>query len=155
MIGGGKRKIVLNITKTGFRLLDVKKQELEQKVSELQQWYNNGDRSQMQGFMDSNRMWIPMMLFSGIMNIMFFTSMMSFMGMALNPMESQIAADSSAGAAAAEGGAEAAADTDSTSSADAGGSEGADIGGMGDLKIYFIDPLNKPCKLILQILIIF
>ena len=137
LLGGGKRKVILNITKTGLRLLDVKKQELEQKVSELQQWYNNGDRSQMQGFMDSNRMWIPMMLFSGIMNIMFFTSMMSFMGMALNPMESQIAADSSAGGGgAAEGGAEAgAADTDSTSSADAGGSEGADmsdIGGMGD-----------------------
>jgi hypothetical protein len=125
---------MFNITKTGLRLLDVKKQELEQKVSELQQWYNNGDRSQMQGFMDSNRMWIPMMLFSGIMNIMFFTSMMSFMGMALNPMESQIAEDSSAGEAT-EGGAEATADTDSTSSADAGSSEGADmsdIGGMGD-----------------------
>jgi len=134
LLGGGKTKVMFNITKTGLRLLDVKKQELEQKVSELQQWYNNGDRSQMQGFMDSNRMWIPMMLFSGIMNIMFFTSMMSFMGMALNPMESQIAEESSAGEAT-EGGAEATADTDSTSSADAGSSEGADmsdIGGMGD-----------------------
>jgi hypothetical protein len=28
----------------------------------------------IQDFMDSNRMWMPMMLFSGIMNIMFFTS---------------------------------------------------------------------------------
>jgi hypothetical protein len=134
LLGGGKRKVILNITKTGLRLLDVKKQELEQKVSELQQWYNDGDRSQTQGFMDSNRMWIPMMLFSGIMNIMFFTSMMSFMGMALNPMESQIAADNNAGGAA-EGGVEATAETDSTSSADAGSSQGADmsdIGGIGD-----------------------
>jgi hypothetical protein len=134
LLGGGKRKVVLNITNTGLRLLDVKKQELEQKVSELHQWYNNEDRSQMQGFMDSNRMWIPMMLFSGIMNIMFFTSMMSFIGMTLNPMESQMAADSSTGGAT-EGGADATGGTDSTSSADAGSGEGADmsdIGGMGD-----------------------
>ena len=40
--------------------------------------------------MDSNRMWIPMMLFSGILNIMFFASMMSFMGMAMNPAESAV-----------------------------------------------------------------
>ena len=33
-------------------------------------------------------MWIPMMLCSGIMNMMFFASMMSFMGMAMNPSES-------------------------------------------------------------------
>jgi hypothetical protein len=33
-------------------------------------------------------MWIPMMLFSGIMDMMFFTSMMSFMGLAMNPFES-------------------------------------------------------------------
>ena len=38
--------------------------------------------------MGDNRMWIPMMLFSGIMDMMFFTSMMSFMGWGMNPMES-------------------------------------------------------------------
>ena len=59
-------------------------------MREVQQWYNNGDRSQIQDFMDSNMMWMPMMLFSGIMNIIFFTSMMSMMGMAMSPMESQM-----------------------------------------------------------------
>jgi hypothetical protein len=34
------------------------------------------------------------MLFSGIMNVLFFTSMMSMMGMALNPTESQMAGES-------------------------------------------------------------
>jgi len=58
-------------------------------MQKVKQWYNNGDRSQLQDFMVSNRMWMPMKLFSGIMNIMFFTSMMSMMGMAMNPMESQ------------------------------------------------------------------
>lgn len=31
LLGGGRTKVVLNITNTGLRLLDVKKQELEQK----------------------------------------------------------------------------------------------------------------------------
>jgi hypothetical protein len=86
----GNKKLKLSITDTGIRLLNAKKQELEQKMHQVQQWYNNGDRSQIQDFMDSNRMWMPMMLFSGIMNIMFFTSMMSMMGMAMSPMESQV-----------------------------------------------------------------
>ena len=136
LLGGGRTKVVLNITYTGHRLLDVKKQELEQKASELRQWYNNGDTSQMQGFMDSNRMWIPMMLFSGIMNVMFFTSLMSFMGMALNPTESQMAAESGAGGETTEGGSETAVESDSVGSEDAGGggdvADTSDIGGMGD-----------------------
>jgi hypothetical protein len=139
LLGGRRTKVVLSITSTGLRLLNVKKQELEQKAAELHQWYNNGDRSQMQGFMDSNRMWIPMMLFSGIMNVMFFTSMMSFMGMALNPTESQMAADSGAGGGeTSEGGTETSAEADSASSSSADGGSGGDVadtsdmGGMGD-----------------------
>ena len=132
LLGGGRTRVVLNITNTGLRLLDVKKQELEQKASQLRQWYNNGDTSQMQGFMDSNRMWIPMMLFSGIMNVMFFTSMMSFMGMALNPTESQMAAESGAGEATA-GGSETAAATGSEDAGSGGEvADGSDVGGMGD-----------------------
>jgi hypothetical protein len=88
---------------------------------------------------DSNRSWIPFMLFSGIMDILFFTSMMSFMGMALNPMESQMAGESGTGSEGAE---ESAAETDSSSSTgteggdidDAGGADfgGFDGGGYGD-----------------------
>ena len=134
LLGGRRTKVVLNITNTGLRLLDVKKQELEQKASQLHQWYNNGDTSQMQGFMDSNRMWIPMMLFSGIMNVMFFTSMMSFMGMALNPTESQMAAESGAGGEATEGGSETTAAETGSEDAASGGevADASDIGGMGD-----------------------
>ena len=132
LLGGGRTKVVLHITNTGLRLLDVKKQELEQKASQLRQWYNNGETSQMQGFMDSNRMWIPMMLFSGIMNVMFFTSMMSYMGMALNPTESQMAAESGAGEAT-EGGSETAAETGSEDAGSGGEvADASDVGGMGD-----------------------
>jgi len=84
----GNKKIEFHIAETGMKILNSKKQELTEKSQRLQQLYETGDKSQVQSFMDSNRMWIPMMLFSGIMNMMFFASMMSFMGMAMNPSES-------------------------------------------------------------------
>src|SRR5919205_1076697 len=84
----GRKKTEVRITETGLRVLNTKKQELEQKFQYVQQWYGNGDRSKLESFMDSNRAWIPMILFSGIMNAMFFMSMMSLMGMAMYPAES-------------------------------------------------------------------
>ncbi|HYY66639.1 MAG TPA: MarR family transcriptional regulator [Nitrososphaeraceae archaeon] len=83
----GRKKVQIAITEIGIRLLNVKKQELEQKRKQMQQSYDNGDGTQLQSYVDANRMWIPMMLFSGIMDMMFFTSMMSFMGLAMNPFE--------------------------------------------------------------------
>lgn len=84
----GKKKVEMGITEIGIKLLNAKKQELEQKRQQMQQSFDNGDGTQLQGYMDANRIWIPMMLFSGIMDMMFFTSMMSFMGLGMNPMES-------------------------------------------------------------------
>src|SRR5919206_4830328 len=86
----GKKKIETGITQIGIKLLNAKKQELEQQKRQMQQSYNNGDGTRLQSYMESNRMWIPMMLFSGIMDMMFFTSMMSFMGLAMNPIESSM-----------------------------------------------------------------
>jgi len=43
--------------------------------------------------MDDNRAWIPMMIFSGIMSAIMFASMMSFMGMAMNPAEASMAGE--------------------------------------------------------------
>ena len=82
-----KKKLELGITDIGMKLLNAKKEVLEQKKQQMQQSYNNGDGTQLQNYMDANRMWMPMMLFSGIMDIMFFTSMMSFMGLGINPLE--------------------------------------------------------------------
>lgn len=84
----GRKKTEIRITEIGLRTLDTKKQELEQKLEQVQRWYDNGDKSKLESFMNSNRTWIPMMLFSGIMNAMFFMSMMSLVGMAMNPAES-------------------------------------------------------------------
>ena len=85
-----KKKVNLGVTEVGIKLLNAKKQELEEKRQQMQQSFENGNGTQLQGYMDANRSWIPLMLFSGIMDIMFFTSMMSFMGLGMNPVESSL-----------------------------------------------------------------
>jgi hypothetical protein len=85
----GNKKVEVKVNGTSITLLNVKRKESEQKMQQMQQWYDNGNSTQLQNYMKTNRMWIPMMLFSGIMNmIFFFTSMMSFMGMGMSPLES-------------------------------------------------------------------
>ena len=91
----GGKKTELAITETGVKLLNAKKAELQKEAEKIQQWYNNGNKDQLQGYMDSNRAWIPMMMFSGIMNAMFFMSMISLMDMAMLPSESSFAGDMS------------------------------------------------------------
>jgi uncharacterized membrane protein YgcG len=106
-----------------------KKQELEQQAEQLRQWQRNGNTAQLQSYMesDTNRSWMPFMLFSGIMNVLFFTSMMSMMGMALNPMEGQMTGESGAGSEGA--GESAIAETDSSSSSGTEGGDVVDTGG--------------------------
>lgn len=126
----GGKKIKLTITQTGNNLLGIKHQELKQSQERVQQLYESGDKQQLQSYMDSNRMWIPFMLMSGIMNVLFFASMMSFMGMAMNPSEN---------AAVDSAGTEGAASSDAASSSETGGTDSAggdtgsaDTSGMGD-----------------------
>jgi uncharacterized membrane protein YgcG len=119
----GGKKLEYSISHTGMQVLTSKKAELEKQARQLQQWYQNGNTAQLQGYLDSNRSWIPMMLFSGLMNAMFFMSMMSLMGMAMSPAESGFAGGADAGATAdsgADGGADA---------GDAGADGGGDFGG--------------------------
>jgi hypothetical protein len=125
----GRTKVELTISHTGLQVLNAKKQELEKQWQQVQQWYNNGQTQQVQGYMDNNRMWFPMMLFSGIMNAMFFMSMMSIMGMALSPAETGLVGGEG-GAAATDSGDAAGAD-DGSGGADSGGTDfgGADFGG--------------------------
>ncbi len=115
----GRIKIELTLSHTGLQLLNAKKQELEKQWQQIQQWHNNGQTQQLQGYMDNNRMWIPMMLFSGIMNAMFFMSMMSMLGMAMSPAESGLVGSEGSGTAADSG--------ESAGAEDGGG--GADFGG--------------------------
>ncbi|HZB16622.1 MAG TPA: MarR family transcriptional regulator [Nitrososphaeraceae archaeon] len=131
----GGKKVETKVTETGLRMLNSKKQELEEQAQQLRQWQSNGNTTQLQSNMNSNRSWIPFMLFSGIMDVIFFTSMMSMMGMAMNPMESQMAAESG-GAAAGDtaGGSETGGeDSSQIGEADTSGDFGGfDAGGFGD-----------------------
>ena len=120
----GRIKVELTISHTGLQLLNAKKQELEKQVQQIQQWQSNGQTQQLQSYMDNNRMWIPMMLFSGIMNAMFFMSMMSMLGLAMTPAESGLAGGEGAGTAADSG---ESAGAEDSGAADSGG--GADFGG--------------------------
>ena len=56
----GNKKIEISITETGIRLLNAKKEELEQKWRKAQQIYNNGqgNKAQLQTFMEANRSWM-------------------------------------------------------------------------------------------------
>jgi hypothetical protein len=139
----GGKKLDIKISDTGMRILHSKKSELEQQAEQLRQWQRDGNTTQLQSYMesDNNRSWIPFMLFSGIMSAIFFTSMMYMMGMALNPMESQMAQESGSGSEG-EGAGSAESETNGGSSeasetgdmADTGGGDfgGFDGGGFGD-----------------------
>ena len=45
------------------------------------------DRGGIESFMDNNRAWIPVMIFSGVMSAVMFASMISFIRMTMNPVE--------------------------------------------------------------------
>ena len=124
----GNKKIEVYVTETGSKILESKKQELVNKSKYLQQLYETGNRGQMQSYMDQNRMWMPMMLFSGLLNMVMFTSMMSFMGMPMNPAESaqsEAQAADLGGSGAEDSGGAAASDT-----GDTGEYSDTDFGGM-------------------------
>lgn len=118
----GGKKLEFSVSHTGMQVLSNKKAELEKQAQQVQQWYQNGNTAQLQSYMDNNRAWIPMMLFSGIMNAVFFMSFMSLMGMALSPAESGFAGGDGGDAGAAAG-------DDGGAGADGGGDMGGDFGG--------------------------
>ena len=81
------------INETGHALLNSKKRELEQKTKDIKQAYGSGNTAQFQSFMGTDRSWIPFLLFSGLLDVLFFASAMSFLGMAMSPQESSMAGD--------------------------------------------------------------
>ena len=129
----GNKKIELYVTETGDKILDSKKQELVNKSKHLQQLYETGNKGQMQTYMDDYRMWMPMMLFSGIMNMVMFSSMMSFMGMSMSPAESaqsEAQANDSGGSGAEDTGSSSSDTGDTGGFSDMGADSGMDMGGF-------------------------
>ena len=129
------KKVQASITDIGNRLLSFKKQELEEKSRHLESMFMNRDRSGIGSFMEDNRAWMPMMIFSGILSAMVFASMMSFMGMAMNPAEAATAGEAANADAQDTADTQSATDVDNSGTGDAGsdmstdGSSSFDMGG--------------------------
>ncbi|MGH9974442.1 MAG: MarR family transcriptional regulator [Nitrososphaeraceae archaeon] len=132
-----RSKIEFTINETGHDLLNSKKRELEQKTNNLKQAYGNGNTAQFQSFVGTDRAWIPFLLFSGLLDVLFFASAMSFLGLAMSPQESSMAGDAGG---ASESASESASDSTSDSNtagqedsgaADSGSSGGGDFQGGG------------------------
>ncbi len=114
-----KKEIAL--TEKGQRELQERKFELQKNWNQMVTMWKGGDKQKLQQYMDNNKSILPSMMFLGIMDILMFTTMMSFMGMA---MSSYIPADHIP--AQTDSGTDASSDT---------GDAGSDMGGGGDFDI--------------------
>ena len=143
-----RNKTEFVINETGQSLLDSKKRELQQKAKEIEQAYGNGNTAQLQSFMEADRAWIPMMLFSGLMNVLFFTSLMSFMGMGMSPQESSMAGDAGSASDSTDSGSDTAGQEDAgaadsgSDSSGGGGYEGGGFDSFGDSGMDFGGDFN-------------
>ena len=78
---GPKKELVL--TDKGTKELEERRFELQQNWDQLVTVWKSGDKEKLQQQMDSNKSMFPAMMFMGIMDMMMFSSMMSFMGLAM------------------------------------------------------------------------
>ena len=74
----------LNLTEKGGKELEERKFELEKNWNNMITIWKSGDKQKLQQHMDEKRSIIPSMMFLGIMDMMMFSTMMSFMGMAMS-----------------------------------------------------------------------
>ena len=115
---GPKKDIIL--TEKGHRELEERKFELQKNWNQMVAVWKSGDKQKLQQYMDNNKSFLSTMMFLGIMDIIMFSTMLSFMGMAMSSYipESQIPAE-----------ADTATDTGDT------GDSGSDMGGGGGFDI--------------------
>jgi len=78
---GPKKEILL--TEKGNKELEERKFELEQNWNQMVTMWKGGDKQKLQQYMDDHRSILPSMMFLGIMDMMMFSTMMSFMGLAM------------------------------------------------------------------------
>jgi DNA-binding PadR family transcriptional regulator len=78
---GPKNEIIL--TEKGNKELEERRFELQQNWEQMVAMWKGGDKQKLQQHMDEHRSIIPSMMFLGIMDIMMFSTMMGFMGLAM------------------------------------------------------------------------
>ncbi len=100
------KKTEIVLTEKGRRELEERKFELQQNWNQMVTLWKSGDKQKLQQYMDDNRSFLPTMMFLGIMDIIMFSTMMSFMGMALSSYipESQMPTGADTATDAGDGG---------------------------------------------------
>ncbi len=78
---GPKKELVL--TEKGTKELEERRFELQQHWDQMVTLWKSGDKEKLQQQMDNDKSLFPAMMFMGIMDIMMFSSIMSFMGLAM------------------------------------------------------------------------
>ena len=78
---GSKKEIIL--TEKGIKELDERKFELQKNWEQMVTIWKGGDKQKLQQHMEENKSIIPSMMFLGIMDMMMFSTMMGFMGLAM------------------------------------------------------------------------
>ena len=78
---GLKKEIVL--TEKGSKELEEREFELQQNWNQMVEIWKSGDKQKLQQHMDEKRSMLPSMMFLGIMDMMMFSTMMGFMGLAM------------------------------------------------------------------------
>ena len=77
-------KTILKITDKGVQDLQTRKYELGEKWQKMVMLSKQGDKKQFEEAVQMNKSWIPAMMFMGIIDMMFFMSMLSLMGMTMH-----------------------------------------------------------------------
>lgn len=77
-------KVQIFVTEKGQNELSQRIHELEQHWNQMTLLWKSKDKEKFKQYMDDNRSIIPMMMFFGIIDIMMFSTMLSFMGAQMN-----------------------------------------------------------------------
>lgn len=127
---GPKKELVL--TEKGKKELDARRFELQQNWDQMVSLWKGGDKEKLQQYMDNNKSSFPAMMFMGIMDVMMFSSMMSFMGLAMSSfMPDQYMYDTGSQDTGHDGGQDSGHDMGHDSSGDFGHTDfGHDMGGF-------------------------
>ena len=73
-------KIEIDITEKGENEISERIHELEQHWDQMTMFWKSKDKEKFKQYMDDNRSIIPMMMFFGIIDMIMFSTMLSFMG---------------------------------------------------------------------------
>ena len=124
-------KVEITATDKGFKEVDERVHELQEKWNQMSLLYKTGDKEKLKEEMDNNKSILPTMMFFGVMDMMMFSMMFSMMAMPMSDYLSSENMPDTADGGAEDGGAE-------DGGAEDGGAEdgGAEDGGF-DFDIGF------------------